>query len=46
MLLGPEFGKDRGHKAIVVRAPYDLKSAGPAFRNHLTANKNVVIHIP
>ncbi len=35
MLLVPEFGKDKGHKAIVVRALYGLKSAGTAFRSHL-----------
>ncbi len=35
MLLGPEFGKDKGRKAIVVRALYGLKSAGAAFRSHL-----------
>ncbi len=34
-LLGPEFGKDKGRKAIVVRALYGLKSAGAAFRSHL-----------
>ncbi len=34
MLLGPEFGKDKGRKAIVV-AVYGLKSAGAAFRSHL-----------
>ncbi len=33
--LGPEFGKDKGRKAIVVRALYGLKSAGAAFRSHL-----------
>ena len=35
-VLGPEFGPDCGKKAIVVRALYGLKSAGAAFRNHLT----------
>ncbi len=34
MLLGPEFGKDKGRKVIVVRVLYDLKSAGEAFRSH------------
>ncbi len=34
-LLGPEFDKDKGHNAIVVRALYGLKSAGAAFRRHL-----------
>ncbi len=29
------FGKDKGHKAIVVRALYSLKSAGMALRSHL-----------
>ncbi len=33
--LGPEFGKDKGKKAIIVRALYGLKSAGQAFREHL-----------
>ncbi len=35
MQFGPKFGKDKGHKAIVVRALYGLKSAGEAFRSHL-----------
>ena len=34
-ILGPEFGKDAGKKAIIVRALYGLKTAGAAFRNHL-----------
>ncbi len=34
-LLGPEFGKDKGHKALVVRALYRLKFADTAFRSHL-----------
>jgi hypothetical protein len=34
-VLGPEFGDDAGKRALIVRALYDLKSAGPAFRNHL-----------
>ncbi len=34
-LLGLEFGKDKGRKAIVVRALYGLKSACVAFRSHL-----------
>ncbi len=34
-LLGPQFGKDEGCKAIVVRDLYGLKSAGAAFRIHL-----------
>ncbi len=33
--LGSEFGKDKGKKAIIVRALYSLKSAGRAFREHL-----------
>ncbi len=33
--LGPEFGRDKGCKAIVVRALYGLKSASAAFRSHL-----------
>ncbi len=35
MLLGPKFGKDKGHKSLVVRALYGLKSASVAFRSHL-----------
>ncbi len=35
MLIGPEFGKDKCHKDLVVRALYGLKSAGVAFRSHL-----------
>jgi Reverse transcriptase (RNA-dependent DNA polymerase) len=34
-VLGPEFGADKGKKAIVVRSLYGLKSSGAAFRNHL-----------
>ncbi len=34
-LLGPEFGKNKGCKAILVRALYGLKSACAAFRSHL-----------
>ncbi len=30
------FGKDKGHKAIAVRAFYGLKPAGVAFQSHLT----------
>ena len=33
--LGPEHGDDEGKKAIIVRALYDLKSSGSAFRAHL-----------
>ena len=33
--LGPEFGKDRGKTAVIVRALYGLKSVGVAFRSHL-----------
>ena len=33
--LGPEFGKDAGKTAMVIRALYDLKSAGAAFKSHL-----------
>ncbi len=35
MLLGPKFGKDKGHEAIVVRSSYSLKSVGATFRSHL-----------
>jgi hypothetical protein len=34
-VLGPEFGDDSGKRALIVIALYGLKSAGPAFRNHL-----------
>ncbi len=34
-LLGPKFGKNKGRKAIAVRALYGLKSACAAFRSHL-----------
>ena len=36
-ILGPEFGRDAGKRAIIVRALYGLKSAGAAFRAHLAA---------
>jgi nitric oxide synthase oxygenase domain/subunit len=36
-VLGPEFGEDAGKRALIVRALYDLKSAGAAFRNHLVS---------
>jgi hypothetical protein len=35
-VLGPEFGYDAGKPALIVRALYGLKSAGVAFRNHLS----------
>ncbi len=35
LTLGSEFGKDKGKKAIIVRAVDDLKSAGRAFHEHL-----------
>ena len=35
-ILGPEFGEDTGKRAIIARALYGLKSAGAAFRNHLS----------
>ena len=34
-VLGKEFGKDQGKKAIIVRALYGLKSSGAAFHAHL-----------
>ena len=34
--LGQDFGEDNGSKAIVVRVLYGLKSAGDAFRDHLS----------
>jgi hypothetical protein len=36
-VLGPEFGDDAGKRALIMRALYGLKSAGAAFRNHLTS---------
>ena len=33
--LGPEFGKDSGKTALIVRALYGLKAGGAAFRSHL-----------
>ena len=33
--LGPEHGEDEGKKAVIVRALYDLKSSGAAFRARL-----------
>jgi hypothetical protein len=36
-VCGPKFGLKQGHKAIIVRALYRLKSSGSAFRNHLAA---------
>ncbi len=35
MPLDPEFGKDEGYKAIVVRSLNGIKSAEAAFRSHL-----------
>ena len=32
---GDEFGRDKGRRAIIVRALYGLKSSGAAFVNHL-----------
>ncbi len=36
-VLGPEFGRDAGRSAIIVRDLYGLKSAGAAFRAHLAS---------
>jgi hypothetical protein len=36
-VLGPEFGKDAGKRAVIMRALYGLKSTGAAFRNHLAS---------
>ncbi len=33
-LLGPKFGKDKGHNAVVVGVLFGLKSASAAFRSH------------
>ena len=35
-ILGPEFGSDKGKKALVVRALYGLKSAGASYRRHIS----------
>ena len=34
--MGPEFGKDAGKAAVIIRDLYGLKSAGAAFISHLT----------
>ena len=34
-ICGPEFGKDQGCRAIIVRALHGLQSAGSSFRFHL-----------
>ena len=34
-VLGPEFGPDKGKKALIVRALYGLKSAGSSFGCHM-----------
>ena len=34
-VIGKEFGKDQGKKAIIVHALYGLKSSGAAFHAHL-----------
>ena len=34
-VCGPEFGVDKGKKALIVRAMHGHRSAGAAFRNHL-----------
>ena len=33
--LGPEFGKNAGKTAIIIRALYGLKLTGEAFTNHV-----------
>ena len=33
--MGPEFDKDAGKIAVIVRVLYGLKSEGTAFRSHL-----------
>ena len=35
-ILGPEFGPNAGKSTLIMRALYGLKSAGAAFRAHLT----------
>ena len=44
--LGPEFGPDKGRKALVVRALYGLKSAGASFRNHLAECMRTLGYFP
>jgi hypothetical protein len=39
-VLVPEFGDDTGHRELIVRALYGLKSSGSAFRNHLAECMN------
>jgi Reverse transcriptase (RNA-dependent DNA polymerase) len=34
--LGPEFGKDKGKKALITRALHGLKSAGASFNRHIS----------
>ena len=34
-MLGAQFGEDEGRTAFIIRALYDLASAGASFRNHL-----------
>jgi hypothetical protein len=36
-VLGPEIGEDAGKRALILRAPYGLKSTGAAFRNHMAS---------
>ena len=37
-ICGPEFGPDlQGRRVIIIRALYDLRSLGKAFRNYLSA---------
>jgi hypothetical protein len=39
-VFGPEFGDDSGKRALIVRISYGLKSAGAAFRNHISECMN------
>ncbi len=43
-LLGPKFGKDKGHKALVVRALYGMKSAKEAFRSCLADSMRQLVY--
>ncbi len=41
-ILGPEFDKDKGRKAVLVMVFYGLKFAGAALQSHLA---DCIIHL-
>lgn len=45
-ILGPEFGPDKGKKAIIVRALYGLKSAGSSFGRHIADCMRTLGYVP